>query len=44
MATGQRKQALAGFYRWLDTGGRATLSRLAIAREKRKRRYQLSQK
>jgi len=44
MATGQRKQALEGFYRWLDTGGRATLSRLAIAREKRKRRYQLSQK
>ena len=44
MATGQCKKALAGFYRWLDTGGRATLSRLAIAREKRKRRYQLSQK
>ena len=38
MATGQRKQALAGFYRWLNTGGRATLSRLAINREKRKRR------
>ena len=37
MATGQRKQALAGFYRWLNTGGRAALSRLAIAREKRKR-------
>ena len=43
MATGQRKQALVGFYRWLNTGGRATLSRLAIAREKRKRRHQLSQ-
>jgi hypothetical protein len=37
MASGQRKQALAGFYRWLNTGGRATLSRLALAREKRKR-------
>ena len=37
MATGQRKQALAGFYRWLNTGGRETLSRLAVAREKRKR-------
>jgi hypothetical protein len=37
MASGQRKQALEGFYRWLNNGGRETLSRLALAREKRKR-------
>ena len=42
MASGQRKQALEGFYRWLNTGGRATLSRLALAREKRKRWHRLN--
>ena len=43
MAAGQRERALAGFYAWLEGGGKEMLSRLAIAREKRKRRYQLSQ-
>lgn len=37
MASGQRKKALEGLNRWLDTGGRDALSRLALAREKRKR-------
>ena len=37
MASGQRIQALAGFYRWLEGGGREMLSRLAKNREKRKR-------
>jgi hypothetical protein len=37
MASGQRKKALEGFYRWLDDGGREMLSRLAKNREKRKR-------
>ena len=37
MASGQQERALAGFYRWLHTGGRETLSRLAKNREKRKR-------
>lgn len=37
MASGQRTRALAGFYRWLEGGGREMLSRLAKNREKRKR-------
>lgn len=37
MATGQRKRVLDGFYAWLESGGRETLSRLAKARERRKR-------
>lgn len=37
MATGQHKRVLEGFYVWLDGGGRDYLSRLAKARERRKR-------
>jgi hypothetical protein len=37
MASGQRERALEGFYRWLEGGGREMLSRLAKARERRKR-------
>ena len=37
MASGQRKRVLAGFYRWLEGGGREILSRLAKARERRRR-------
>jgi len=37
MASGGRIRALAGFYRWLEGGGREKLSRLAKNREKRKR-------
>ena len=37
MASVQRIRVLEGFYRWLQTGGRETLSRLAKNREKRKR-------
>ena len=37
MASGQRKKALEGFYRWLEGGGREMLSKLAKNREKRKR-------
>lgn len=37
MASGQQERVLAGFYRWLEGGGREMLSRLAINREKRKR-------
>lgn len=37
MASGGRKRVLAGFYRWLEGGGRETLSRLAKNRENRKR-------
>ena len=37
MASGQRIRALAGFYRWLEGGGREMLSRLAKSRERRKR-------
>ena len=37
MASGRRKRVLAGFYRWLEGGGREMLSRLAKARERRKR-------
>ena len=37
MAFGGRMLALEGFYRWLEVGGRETLSRLAKNRERRKR-------
>ena len=37
MALGQRKKVLEGFYAWLEGGGREALSRLAKARERRKR-------
>lgn len=32
MATGQRKRALEGFFRWLEAGGREHLSNAAKAR------------
>lgn len=37
MASVGRIRVLEGFYRWLDSGGRETLSRLAKNRERRKR-------
>jgi len=37
MASGQRKKAIEGFYRWLEGGGRGFLSKLAKNREKRNR-------
>jgi hypothetical protein len=37
MISGQRKLVLEGFYAWLEGGGREMLSRLAKARERRKR-------
>ena len=37
MASGGRMRVLEGFYRWLDSGGRETLSLLAKNRERRKR-------
>jgi hypothetical protein len=37
MASGQRKRVLEGFYAWLEGGGREMLSKLAKARERRKR-------
>jgi len=37
MASGGRIRVLEGFYRWLEGGGREMLSRLAKARERRKR-------
>ena len=37
MVSGQRKRVLEGFYAWLEGGGREILSRLAKARERRKR-------
>ena len=39
MASGQQEKALKGFYAWLDNGGRQTLSRFAVARERRKRTH-----
>ncbi len=36
MASGQRMRVSAGFYRWLEGGGREMLSRSAKNREKRK--------
>ena len=38
MAAGQRERALAGFYAWLEGGGREMLSRLAKRRFQRQRR------
>jgi hypothetical protein len=38
MAAGQRERALAGFYAWLEDGGREMLSRLAKRRFQRQRR------
>ena len=35
MASGQRKKALEGFFRWLDDGGRDHLSSLAKQRVKK---------
>ena len=43
MASGQQEKVLAGFYRWLESGGREMLSRLAKNREKRKRWERLLQ-
>jgi hypothetical protein len=37
MASEQRKRVLAGYYAWLEGGGRELLSQLAKARERRKR-------
>jgi hypothetical protein len=37
MTPGQQERVLAGFYHWLEGGGREMLSRLAKNREKRKR-------
>lgn len=37
MVSGQQERVLAGFYRWVEGGGREMLSRLAKNREKRKR-------
>ncbi|MFM9991836.1 MAG: HGGxSTG domain-containing protein [Burkholderiaceae bacterium] len=44
MASGQQERVLAGFYRWLEGGGREMLSRLAKNREKRKRWERLMHK
>ena len=41
MTSEQRKRVLDGFYAWLEGGGREMLSRLAKARERRKRWRQL---
>jgi hypothetical protein len=45
MASGQQERVLAGFYRWLEDGGREMLSRRAKSRELKKRlqrmRYQI---
>jgi len=37
MASGGRIRVLEGFYRWLEGGGRETLSRIAQERERHKR-------
>jgi len=37
MTSGEQERVLAGFYRWLQGGGREMLSRLAKNRERRKR-------
>ena len=44
MVSGQQERVLAGFYRWLEGGGREMLSRLAKNREKRKRWERLMHK
>ena len=36
MASGQQERVLAGFYRWLEGGGREMLSLLAKSRERRR--------
>jgi len=41
MASGARLRVLEGFYRWLEGGGARTLSRLAKAREFKKRLQRL---
>ena len=41
MSSGARMRILAGFYRWLEDGGALTLSRLAKAREFKKRLQRL---
>ena len=41
MASGERIRVLEGFYRWLESGGALTLSRLAKAREFKKRLQRL---
>ena len=41
MASGQQERVLDGFYRWLEGGGALTLSRLAKAREFKKRLQRL---
>jgi len=37
MASGQRERALEGFHRWLEGGGRQTLSKLAKRRFRRRK-------
>lgn len=37
MASGQQAKAIAGFYAWLDRGGRSALSKLTRARHMRNR-------
>jgi len=37
MRTGQRERALQGLRKWLDDGGKETLSKLATSREHRRR-------
>jgi hypothetical protein len=44
MASGHQERVLAGFYRWLEGGGRGMLSRLAKNSEKRKRWERLMSK
>jgi hypothetical protein len=44
MASGARMRVLAGFYRWLEGGGREILSRLASTRERRRRWKRLIEK
>ena len=41
MSSGARMRILAGFYRWLEDGGALALSRLAKAREFKKRLQRL---
>ncbi len=41
MSSGGRIRVLEGFYRWLEDGGALTLSRLAKAREFKKRLQRL---
>lgn len=41
MAAGQRERVLAGFYRWLEGGGRTHLSHLAKARFLKKQQIKM---